>query len=70
MVNDGYKESDIQAGKTADDDQEGEGKINIIQEDELADFYGPVTGVITLFICVKIYWIEAKDPNSINEIWH
>ena len=55
MVNDGYKESDIQAGKTADDDQEGEGKINIIQEDELADFYDPVTGVIILFICVKIY---------------
>ena len=33
MVDDGDKESDIQAGKAvADDDQEGEGKMNIRQE--------------------------------------
>ena len=33
MVNDGDKESDIQAGKAiADDDQKGEGKVNILRE--------------------------------------
>ena len=33
VVNDGDKESDIQVGKAvADDDQEGEGKINILRE--------------------------------------
>ena len=33
VVNDGDKESDIQAGKAvADDDQEGEGKMNILRE--------------------------------------
>ena len=33
VVHDGDKESDIQAGKAvADDDQEGEGKMNILQE--------------------------------------
>ena len=32
MVNDGDKESEIQAGKAvADDDQEGEGKMNILR---------------------------------------
>ena len=33
MFNDGDKQSDIQAGKTvADNDQEGEGKTNILRE--------------------------------------
>ena len=33
MFNDGDKQSDIQAGKTvADNDEEGEGKMNILQE--------------------------------------
>ena len=37
MINDGDKESGIQAGKAvADDDQESEGKMNIIKEYELA----------------------------------
>ena len=37
MINDGNKESGIQAGKAvADDDQESEGKMNIIKEYELA----------------------------------
>ena len=33
MFNDGDRQSDIQAGKTvADNDQEGEGKMNILRE--------------------------------------